>query len=163
MEEEPVVATPVSDLKQEKKKTKLKKLKSKKLKLKSGGMTWPIICSKCKTVMTNVNDFNKHMLEHWTADKCCAICNKSNPNRGNFMTHIRRHSGERPFQCPACQMSFNQKPHLIKHMAKVCKNQDQKTTMVATSSDEKNAQKRLKKMNLKKSDKKKLKKKNEKK
>jgi len=157
VEEEPVVATPVSDLKQEKKKTKLKKLKSKKLKLKSGGMTWPIICSKCKTVLTNVNDFNKHMLDHWTADKCCAICNKSNPNRGNFMTHIRRHSGERPFQCPACQMSFNQKSHLIKHMAKVCKNQDQKTTM---SSDDKNAQKRPKK---KKSDKKKLKKKNQKK
>ena len=170
VEEEPTAATPVPDLKQDKKKARVKKpksIKNKKLKSK-GGMTWPIICSKCKTVLTNVNDFNKHMLDHWAEDKSCGVCNKSSPKRGNFMTHIRRHSGERPFQCPACEMSFNQKSHLVKHMAKRCKNQDQVTT--TTSSDVNNAQKRRKKMNLKKkadkktkSSKKELKKKNQKK
>merc|ERR1719450_327901 len=35
---------------------------------------WPIDCIKCTSVLTNLDNFNVHMNDHRSDDKCCPVC-----------------------------------------------------------------------------------------
>jgi len=78
---------------------------------------WPIDCIKCTTVLTNLDNFNIHMNDHWSDDKCCPVCGLLiNSKRFNFKQHLKIHTGEKPFVCQVCSRAFRQKAHMVKHV-----------------------------------------------
>merc|ERR1712106_16980 len=78
---------------------------------------WPIDCIKCTAVLTNLDNFNIHMNDHWSDDKCCPVCGLLiNSKRFNFKQHLKIHTGEKPFVCQVCNRAFRQKAHMVKHV-----------------------------------------------
>ena len=80
---------------------------------------WPIPCIKCDLYQDNLSALNKHMLGHWTIDRCCPLCSrsfKSKPTNQTFTYHFMTHTGEKPFVCNICSSSFTQKGNLNQHM-----------------------------------------------
>jgi len=78
---------------------------------------WPIDCIKCNAVLTSLDNFNIHMNDHWSDDKCCPVCGLLiNSKRFNFKQHLKIHTGEKPFVCQVCNRAFRQKAHMVKHV-----------------------------------------------
>jgi hypothetical protein len=78
---------------------------------------WPIDCIKCSAVLHNLDNFNIHMNDHWSDDKCCPVCGLLiNSKRFNFKQHLKIHTGEKPFVCQVCSRAFRQKAHMVKHV-----------------------------------------------
>ena len=78
---------------------------------------WPLDCIKCNTLLGNLENFNLHMNDHWSEDKCCPVCGLLiNSKRFNFKQHLKIHTGEKPFTCQICFRSFRQKAHMVKHV-----------------------------------------------
>ena len=48
----------------------------------------------------------------------CPFCNKVMKRRAHIVNHILTHTGEKPFQCPYCPWSCNQKHQLPLHIRK---------------------------------------------
>ncbi|XP_062304738.1 zinc finger protein 184-like [Osmerus eperlanus] len=46
----------------------------------------------------------------------CQQCNKRFADKGNLVSHIKRHKGGKPFQCQQCYKQFAQKGTLVDHM-----------------------------------------------
>ncbi|XP_005100107.1 zinc finger and BTB domain-containing protein 11 [Aplysia californica] len=46
----------------------------------------------------------------------CNVCGQLFSRRGNLTTHMRLHSGERPYQCSVCNKTFTRSDHLKGHM-----------------------------------------------
>jgi len=78
---------------------------------------WPVDCIKCHTVLSSLDNFNIHMNDHWSDDKCCPVCGLLiNSKRFNFKQHLKIHTGEKPFVCQVCSRAFRQKAHMVKHV-----------------------------------------------
>ena len=78
---------------------------------------WPLNCIKCNSLLGNLDNFNLHMNDHWSDDKCCPVCGLLiNSKRFNFKQHLKIHTGEKPFTCNICHRSFRQKAHMVKHV-----------------------------------------------
>ena len=45
----------------------------------------------------------------------CEQCGKIFSQKGNYMEHLRVHTGERPFECEVCGKGFKRKDHLTEH------------------------------------------------
>lgn len=48
--------------------------------------------------------------------KVCHICGKGFSGKRDLIRHVRSHTGERPFQCPACHYRASIKSHMKRHM-----------------------------------------------
>ena len=46
---------------------------------------------------------------------CCGVCQRTFAYYGSFSSHLRTHSGERPFSCDTCEQTFTVRSTLIKH------------------------------------------------
>ena len=80
------------------------------------GKIFPLNCTKCHSLLDNLDNFKLHMNEHWSDDKCCPVCGLIiNSKRFNFQQHLMIHTNEKPFNCKICNRSFRQKNHLAKH------------------------------------------------
>ncbi|XP_062846857.1 zinc finger protein 516 [Trichomycterus rosablanca] len=72
-------------------------------------------------------DFNNGMMEqggmtrpaHQEGDYICSVCGKGFNQPSHYRTHMRSHTGERPFQCQYCPYSAAQKGNLKTHVQTV--------------------------------------------
>ena len=46
----------------------------------------------------------------------CSVCGKGFASNHDLLRHFRSHTGEKPFQCPACPYRAGVKNHMRRHM-----------------------------------------------
>lgn len=73
-----------------------------------------LIGRKLQHSIENENKIKNHLLDT-NEEKYCKYCNKVFKNIYSLKTHIRIHSGERPYLCTVCEKSFKQIGHLKNH------------------------------------------------
>ena len=77
---------------------------------------WPVDCNKCNLSLDSLENFNQHMNDHWSEDKCCPVCGiLINSTRSNFKQHLKTHTSVKPFVCEFCKKSFRKKDSMEEH------------------------------------------------
>ena len=74
-------------------------------------------CNICGKTYARLSTLRSHLKSH-SGEKPyqCSICQKSFTQAANLTAHLRTHSGEKPFKCPVCHRGFSQSSSVTTHM-----------------------------------------------
>ncbi|XP_027890558.1 zinc finger protein 131 [Xiphophorus couchianus] len=104
------------------------------LKTHLGSMEKPHVCNHCGKAYTREGALKQHINTfHFDAEELsrgqkiqkkvhiCEYCKKHFDHFGHFKEHLRKHTGEKPYECPDCHERFARNSTLKCHMA-ACQN-----------------------------------------
>ncbi|XP_076005631.1 zinc finger protein 131 isoform X1 [Genypterus blacodes] len=99
-----------------------------------GSLDKPFVCSHCGKGYTREGALKQHVSSfHFDAEELsrnqrpqkkvhvCEYCDKNFDHFGHFKEHLRKHTGEKPYECPDCRERFARNSTLKCHMA-ACQN-----------------------------------------
>ncbi|XP_039297032.1 zinc finger protein 432-like isoform X3 [Nilaparvata lugens] len=73
-------------------------------------------CQLCDEAFSSTRELNLHCRIHTAGKHACKFCNYKTKWKSQLITHLRTHTGERPFSCDLCDYKATQKSNLIKHL-----------------------------------------------
>ncbi|XP_031712171.1 zinc finger protein 131 [Anarrhichthys ocellatus] len=104
------------------------------LKTHLGSLEKPHVCNHCGKAYTREGALKQHITTfHFDAEELsrnqkpqkrvhvCEYCKKHFDHFGHFKEHLRKHTGEKPYECPDCHERFARNSTLKCHMA-ACQN-----------------------------------------
>lgn len=104
------------------------------LKTHLGSLEKPHVCNHCGKAYTREGALKQHISTfHFDAEELsrnqkpqkkvhvCEYCKKHFDHFGHFKEHLRKHTGEKPYECPDCHERFARNSTLKCHMA-ACQN-----------------------------------------